>query len=101
MITILSIPVAMEVGLNETPKDSINDEWIQSLKWLSQQNNTDVPDYYSIYKESFSYPQNISTVISWWTSRHWILVWLVKFLQPLLFIKISFLYVSPPCALYF
>jgi dolichyl-diphosphooligosaccharide--protein glycosyltransferase len=74
IITGLSITSAMQVAITETPKQSINDEWILSLQWLAKLSSNENMDYYATFsKETYKYPSNVYTILSWWGSGHWIL----------------------------
>lgn len=74
IITILSIPVSIEAGNRETLAGSITYEWLEPLNWLKSYTQVSEIDYYGIFKkDGYIYPENTSTVLSWWVYGHWIL----------------------------
>lgn len=73
-VTFFSIQTAEYVAFHDIPAQSVTDDWIESLHWLKSYSSDSELDYYAIYdKNTFSYPANVSTVLSWWNNGHWIL----------------------------
>lgn len=73
IIVAASASTAIHVAREETTRSLVTNDWIDALTWLGAVSPEPEVDYYEIYnKDSFSYPKEAYSILSWWDYGHWI-----------------------------
>ncbi len=74
-VTLVGASAAENLGYAAygVPRTMLADDWRNALEWMGE--NTPEPgiDYYAIYdRETFTYPEETYSIMSWWDYGHWI-----------------------------
>lgn len=73
VITMFSAQITWNVATTQLQMIGMNDDWAESLEWLSTNTPDTGIDPLTMYeKEGFSYPDTAYGILSWWDYGHWI-----------------------------
>ena len=74
-VTLVGASASENIGYaqNGVPRTMLADDWRDALEWMNAHTPNPGVDYYAIYDQNtFTYPENSYSIMSWWDYGHWI-----------------------------